>query len=205
MVHCYDAPMQIHSPGANASQPPRLKRKPFLTPIWLLGLAALSMIAFLGLDAWVWFTADTTTVIIVRHAEKAPGGGDDPSLTAAGEARAALLARMFGDGRMQGHIDAIYATATVRNRMTAAPLAASLGLAPSIVSTRDPAGLARRILREHEGGRVLVVGHADTIPALVGAFTGSKNLPPIADDEYGTMYIVTVPRVGRPNFLRLTY
>jgi hypothetical protein len=49
------------------------------------------------------------------------------------------------------------------------------------------------------------VGHADTMPALVASLTGAKNLPPIADDEYGTMYIVTVPRIGRADFLRITY
>lgn len=156
------------------------------------------------MQAWIWLTADSTTIIVVRHAEKM-SGGSDPSLAPAGEARAALLARMFGDGRAAGHIDAIYVTATARNQMTAGPLAASLGLTPSIVSMRDADGLARRILREHEGGRVLVVGHADTVPALVASLTGSKNLPPIADGEYGTMYVVTVPRVGRADFLRLTY
>jgi len=204
MDHWYDDPMELHPASNVAMSPPRLKRRPFLTPIWLSGLAVLFIASLLATGAWIWFAANSTTIIVVRHAEKMPTGGDPP-LAPAGEARAALLARMFGDARAPGHIDAIYVTAAARNRMTAAPLAASLGLTPSVVATEDASVLARRILREHQGERVLVVGRADIVPALVASFTGWKDLPQIADDEYGTMYVVTVPRIGRPHFLRLTY
>jgi len=197
--------MEVHRESPRSAHPARLRRSPFLTPIWLSVLGVLLMLGFLGLEAWVWVTADSTMIIVVRHAEKAPGDARDPPLAPAGEARAASLVRIFGNAREPGHIEAIYVTDTVRNRTTAAPLAASLGLTPSVVSMKDAAGFARRILREHEGGRVLVVGHADTMPALVASLTGAKNLPPIADDEYGTMYVVTVPRIGRADFLRLTY
>jgi broad specificity phosphatase PhoE len=144
-------------------------------------------------------------IIVVRHAEKALDAGEDPPLTPAGEARAQLLARMFGDGRAPGHIDAIYVSPALRNRLTAAPLAAKLGLQPVVALQRDAGALARRILREHSGGRVLVVGHADTVPELVASLTGAKSLPPIADADYGTLYVVTVPRIGRADFLRLSY
>ena len=69
----------------------------------------------------------------------------------------------------------------------------------------DVAGLARRVVREHGGGRVLIVGHSDTVPAIVAALTGSTKIPEIGEDEYGTMYIVTVPRIGHAIFLRLNY
>jgi 2,3-bisphosphoglycerate-dependent phosphoglycerate mutase len=183
----------------------RLQHRPFLTPIWLFALGALLIMSFLSFEAWIWATADSTTIIVVRHAEKVTDGGGDPPLTPAGEARAELLARMFGDGRAPGHIDAIYVSPTLRNRMTAAPLAARLGLTLIVSPPRDAAGLARRMLREHEGGRILVVGHSDTVPEIVGSLIGAKHLPQIADDEYGTMYVVTVPRIGRADFLRLTY
>jgi len=196
--------MDTHPAGARIVHPARMMRRPFLTPIWMSVFGLLLIFGFLSFEAWMWYVADSTTIIVVRHAEKQAGGADPP-LAPAGEARAALLARMFGDAAAPGHINAIYVTDTTRNRMTAAPLAASLGLAPTVISTTDIGGLARRILREHEGGRVLVVGHADTIPALVASLAGTKNLPPIAAEEYGTMYIVTVPRVGRADFLRLNY
>jgi broad specificity phosphatase PhoE len=183
----------------------QLRRRPFLTPIWLTALSALVVLCFLGFEAWIWFTADSTTIIVVRHAEKEPDAGADPPLSPAGLARSALLARMFGDGRAPGHIEAIFVPPTVRDRATAAPLAARLDLEPTVVPLRDPRSLARRVLREHSGGRVLVVGHGDSMNALVAALTGAKNLPPIGDAEYGTLYIVTVPRIGRADFLRMSY
>jgi broad specificity phosphatase PhoE len=183
----------------------RLRRRPFLTPIWLTGLSALVVLCFLGFETWVWLTADSTTIIVVRHAEKELDAGGDPPLAPAGQARAELLARMFGDGQAPGHVEAIYVSPTVRNRMTAAPLAARLKLIPVVTSAPDPRGLARRVLHEHSGGRVLVVSHRDTVTDFVAALTGAKNLPPIGDAEYGTMYIVTVPKIGRADFLRLQY
>ena len=73
------------------------------------------------------------------------------------------------------------------------------------VAADDPRALARRVLQEHPGGRILVVGHVDTMPAVVAALSGAKDIPPIGAEEYGTMYIVTVPRIGQANVLRLNY
>ncbi len=182
----------------------RLQHRPFLTPLWLLALAALTSAVVLGFAAWVVATADSTTIVVVRHAEKVEDAGADPPLTAAGEARAALLASMFGDARQPGHVDAIYVSPALRNRLTAAPLAARLALTPTVAPADDPRALVRRVLREHPGGRILVVGHGDTVPEIVAALTG-QSIPPVGKEEYGTMYIVTVPRIGHANFLRLNY
>ena len=198
----------------------RLQRRPFLMPIWLGALAAAVVLSF---ASWLWGRADSTTVILIRHAEQetgagvatpgvaTPGGdppggdppGGDPPLSAAGQARAALLAHMFADPG-PGRINAIYVTAPLRNRMTAAPLAAALGITPAVVAG-DPRDLARRALREHSGGRILIVGHADTMPQIVATLAGVAGVPPIGPLEYGTMYIVTVPRLGRANLLRVDY
>jgi len=177
-------------------------------PVWLSAVAAamvFSFAVFLVLAAWMWGTADATTVIVIRHAEKELGAVADPPLTPAGQARAESLVRMFGDGKTVGHIDAIYVSPALRNRLTAAPLAARLGLDAIVAPADDPAGLARRVLREHGGGRVLIVGHSDTVPAIVEALDRNAKIPPLDDDEYGTMYIVTVPRIGHANFLRVHY
>jgi broad specificity phosphatase PhoE len=186
------------------------QRRPFLMPLWLTAVAVamvFSFAIFLVFAAWTWATADATTVIVIRHAERdrGAGAGADPPLTPAGEARAELLAQMFGDAKAEGHIDAIYVSPALRNRLTAAPLAARLGVSADVAPADDARGLARRALREHSGGRVLIVGHSDTVPAIVAALTGSTNIPEIGEDEYGTMYIVTVPRIGHAIFLRLNY
>jgi broad specificity phosphatase PhoE len=188
--------------------PANLQHRPFLAPI---GLAALTaMIAVLILIVVAWFlvtsiTSESTTIIVVRHAEKILDGNPDPALTAQGQERADLLARMFGDSRLKDHVDAIYVSPTLRSRLTAAPLAARLGFTPTVVSQDDPRALARRMLHEHSGGRILVVGHADTVPAIVAALSGAKDVPAIGAAEYGTVYIVTVPRIGRASLLTVSY
>jgi broad specificity phosphatase PhoE len=179
-----------------------LRRKPFLTPIWLTALGAFVAGIF---AIWLWGTATSTTVVLIRHAEKQLSGGEDPALSEAGEARAAQLARMFGSHAPFGRLDAIYVTPTRRSQETAGPLAARLKIAVTVGPENDPKLLARRILREHQGGHVLVVGHSNTIPQIVEALSGVGTLPPIEDEEYGTMYIVTVPRIGRASMLRLSY
>jgi broad specificity phosphatase PhoE len=182
------------------------QRRPFLTPIWLTALAAFVAFSLTVFAAWVWGTADSTTVIVIRHAERdSSASATDPPLSPAGEARAALLARMFGDAKALGHVDAIYVSPALRDRLTAAPLAARLGLTATVAPADDPRGLAHRAVREHAGGRVLIVGHSDTIPAIVAALSHIPKIPEIGDQEYGNMYIITVPRIGHANLLRLNY
>lgn len=182
----------------------RLQRRPFLMPIWLMALTALATLVVLLDAGWLWFTADSTVVVVVRHAEKIVGAGEDPPLSEAGEARAALLARMFGDAQRAGRIDAIYAQPDQRSRLTAAPLAARLGLTVMDAPAGDPRRLARRVLSEHPGGRILIVGHSDTVAAIAAALSGA-GIPPLDGADYGTLYIVTVPRFGHANFLRIAY
>jgi broad specificity phosphatase PhoE len=186
--------------------PVSFQRRPFLTPIWLTAIAAAVAFFLMVFVIWVWGTAGSTTVIVIRHAEKDLSVGIvDPPLSPAGESRAALLARMFGDAKVLGHVGAIYVSPASRSRLTAAPLAARLGINATVAPAEDPWGLARRALREHAGGRVLIVGHADTVPRIVAALSDNPKIPEIGDQEYGTMYIVTVPRIGRANLLRLNY
>ena len=116
----------------------RLQRGPFLMPIWLLGTTALAGALVMIFAGWVWLTADSTTIIVIRHAEQVQDGSKDPPLTPAGKARAELLARLFGDARLPGHIDAIYVLPELRCRQTAASLADRLGVAPAVVSDGDP-------------------------------------------------------------------
>ena len=179
-----------------------LKRRPFLTPIWLTVIAGALVVS---LAAWFWISLDATTVIVIRHAEKLLDGSADPPLAAAGEARAALLANLFGDPKSPGHLDSIYVSPTLRSRLTAMPLATRLGLTPRVAAQDDPHALVGRVLRDNPGGRALIVGHSDTVPAIVAALSGRKDIPAIGADEFGTMYIVTVPRLGPAILLRLSY
>jgi broad specificity phosphatase PhoE len=187
------------------SERARLQHRPFLIPLWLTAIAALAIFTVAALSIWVWFTANSTTVIVIRHAEKDTVNATDPALSATGEARAALLAGMYGSTPGIGRLDAIYVSDTLRSRMTAAPLAARLGLVPIVDGADDARGLARRVLRENSGKRVMIIGHVNTVPEVVAALSGRSDVPKIDEHDFGSMYIVTVPRIGHANLVRLSY
>lgn len=136
--------------------------------------------------------ANAQMVIVVRHAERADDGASpgtsmtaspDPELSAAGKARAQKLAAMLGDAG----ITAIFTTEYRRTKDTGAPLAAKTGVAAEVVLARDAAALIAKI-KSHKTGAVLVVGHSNTVPAVVKALGGS--IVTMADDEYDSMYFV---------------
>jgi len=180
-----------------------LRRRPLLTPVWLTAIAAL---AVLSMSAWFWSSLSTTTVVVLRHAEKELGTIDDPPLSQAGEQRAQLLARMFGDREGPGRIAAIFASDTRRAQLTVAPLAARLGIDVSAMKdAKDVEGLARTIRTSHRGQKVLVVGHSNTVPDIVHALSRDSRVPAMPEDEYSTIYIVTVPTLSPAAVLKLTY
>lgn len=179
------------------------RRRPFLAPIGLLGFAGVAVLA--AAFAY-WNSATTTTVVLIRHAEKQLGAISDAPLSPPGEVRAAHLAQMFGDAANIGRIQKVYVTDTRRTQQTAAGVAQRLGLSPQVVAGKiDPRSFAKRLLHENRGGRVLVVGHSNTVPELVAALAGQDDVPPMADEEFDTMYVVTVPTIGRASVLRIKY
>src|SRR5262249_9437794 len=100
---------------------------------------------------------------------------------------------------------AVYVTNARRSQQTAAPLAARLGVRPSVLpATTSADSVASQVLREHRGGRALIVAHSNTVPEIVKALSG-EDVPPIADDEYANVSVVRVPTFGRANVLRLKY
>lgn len=143
-----------------------------------------------------------TTVILVRHAEKAVQR-DDPPLAREGEERARRLAYALGGL----DVDAIYSTPTTRTRQTAKPLADRLGLA--IVDDLDyspeyAAKMATRIRAEHAGHVVVVVGHSNTTPEVARAL-GVESVPDIPDSDYDNLYVVTFSKSTRPRLLALRF
>lgn len=140
-----------------------------------------------------------TTILVVRHAEK-PGQAD--SLSAAGYARAETLAHVAG----RANVKAIYRTDTARNRLTAAPLAAALGIVPVVYAAKDFDALVARIFAEHEGQTVLVVGHSNTVAKIVAAL-GGPVFDDLAENEFDKLFIVnTQPcRRGPATLIELEY
>jgi broad specificity phosphatase PhoE len=138
--------------------------------------------------------AAQSTVFIVRHAEKAQG--DDPDLSEAGRARAESLANLLKDAG----ISAIYTSEVKRTKQTAAPLAKTLHLEPTILAAKDRDILVTKI--KDSSGNVLVVGHSNTIPDLIKSL-GITTPVTIADNDYDNLFVLILEE--KPRLLRLHY
>ena len=150
--------------------------------------------------SWFLNSQSTTTVILVRHAEKLIVNGDDPTLSQEGKLRAYTLAHVAG----KSGVAAIYASQFKRTQATARPLAEQLDLEVQTVDAGEPDELYSEVMGRHRGEVVLVVGHSNTIPDLVRLF-GGEEIPEISEDEYANLYVVTIPWFGKRKILRLAY
>ena len=155
--------------------------------------------------AWFFESQATTTVILVRHAEKATLPLDDPGLSEAGQRRAAELARQLVDADVVAGVDAIYSTSFRRTEETVQPVATALGLPITSYDESNTETIIDEIVREHKGKIVLVVCHSNTVPALIGNMGASKKVPLINDNEYDNIYIVSIPWFGKTKTIRLRY
>jgi broad specificity phosphatase PhoE len=169
-------------------------------------MAPLALGAILSLAAFLPFPSrggGATTVILVRHAEKALTPGDDPVLDSIGQRRARALARAL----LHTKVDAILVTQYQRTRLTAEPVALASGVTPRVVDTR--AGGAAHAMavadaaRAEVGKTVLVVGHSNTIPAIVRALGGSAEA--MADGDYDDLYVVIIPSSGAARTIHARY
>jgi broad specificity phosphatase PhoE len=142
----------------------------------------------------------TRTVILVRHAERA--GGNDPSvgITEAGRCRATVLAGMLSDGKVRS----IYTSELARTQQTAEPLARRLSIKPEVVPAKDIDALVAKLRARTEEGTVLVVGHSNTIPAIVERLSGETE-PAIGEGEYDRMFVVTLIGSNQASVVVLRY
>ncbi len=156
--------------------------------------------------AWFFESQATTTMIFVRHAERAGPSAEDPGLTPAGQRRAAELARQLVDADVVAGIDAIYSTPFRRTKDTAQPIAEKLNLPINIYDpTGDDEAVVDQMVKDHKGKIILIVGHSNTLPTLIAALGASKKVPPIAEMEYDNIYIISIPWFGKTKTIRLRF
>ena len=155
--------------------------------------------------AWFFESQVTTTVIFVRHAEKALAPADDPGLSAAGKRRAAELARQLVDADVVAGVDVIYSTPFRRTEETVQPVATALDIPITSYDAANTETIMDEIVKAHKGKIVLVVGHSNTVPALIGNMGASKKVPEIDENEYDNIYVVSIPWFGKTKTIRLRY
>jgi|ERR1700720_2732766 broad specificity phosphatase PhoE len=161
------------------------------------GAAVLFLAAFL----WPAVSRAQRVVIVVRHAEKV--SESDERLSEAGRARAARLAALLKDAG----VTAIYSTDTERAKDTAQPLAVAAKLPVQVYDLGAGKKMDARPfiaqLRQHVDDVVLVVGHSNTVPALLEAL-GCPGKVSLAQGDYDNLFVV-VPTGRRATLVRLKY
>ena len=160
----------------------------------LFPLAATVLLAAVPVSAQV------TTVLVVRHAEKMAVGGSDPHLSRAGRFRAQDLAHAAG----ASGVTAIYATNFLRTQETVAPLAAALNLTPIVMDAGLTEQLVEEIQTNRRGQTVLVCGHSNTVPAIVEGLSGVV-IEPIPENRYDGLYVVTLKQDESGRATRVRY
>jgi phosphohistidine phosphatase SixA len=141
-------------------------------------------------------------VFLVRHTER-EWEGEDPPLTAAGQARAQALAATLRDAG----VTAIITTQWRRTGDTVKPLAALLKITPEVVPVYEGKSLeyireVAAAVRRHKDETVLVVGHI-TVTRVIAAL-GGPDLPTICENVFSDLFLYT-PAAGEEGLIRLRY
>ncbi len=139
--------------------------------------------------------AQPSTVILVRHAERATEPRSDPLLTPEGQQRALDLAAALAGA----NVSSIITTHLQRTQLTAKPLGDAIGQSPIVVragGTGHADSVASAVMRRPAGEVVLVVGHSNTVPAIIAALGGPK-MPDLCEGQYSNLYVMEL-KPGSP-------
>lgn len=152
----------------------------------------------------------TTTVIMIRHAERAKEHGES-ALTPEGRQRAKALIDAIGDKE----ITAIYSPDRGRNRETVQPLSTHLGVTLTLIpearlsNTRRFADeFVQEVLTIHAGGMVVWVGNKSPVGIWGGNLKeiyrrlGGTGDPP---EKYDDLFVIEVPDQGAVRVKKTTY
>lgn len=144
-----------------------------------------------------------TVVILVRHAEKADASADPP-LSAAGRARAELLARSLRDAG----VDTVYYSDRKRTKETAEVAMAGWETRPGTIreyaATSKAEDLARMLREEKPGSTILCVSHSNVIAPLLLSLGGWEQ-PPLSEAEFEWMFIIRLRAGGGGSLVRAGY
>jgi 2,3-bisphosphoglycerate-dependent phosphoglycerate mutase len=128
----------------------------------------------------------TTTIYLIRHAEKADTT-KDPDLSEAGKERVNQWLPYFTEKFL---LDAIYTTPYKRTQQTAQIIADATGV--KLFGYEADKMNIKQLAGTYNGRSVLVVGHSNTIPGYINELMPQKKLKDIPETEFGNLYIITI-------------
>ena len=146
----------------------------------MIRIFAALLLILMGAAACVSAPASSPQAIyVMRHLQK--GAGEDPPLSAEGKANAQRLIPILRANPPK----AIFVSPTRRARETAEPLAAALGITMTSYDPRNAAALIETVAAEKRS--LLIVGHSNTVPDIIGRL-GAAAPPPLSDEDYGGIW-----------------
>ena len=148
--------------------------------------------------------AQTTTIILLRHAEKDTSAGStamkaDPPLSKTGEIRAVNLPEVLKAYTP----DIIYATNYIRTKASVTPLAQKFNKEIQLYDPRNLPALEEQI-RQMKGKTIIVAGHSNTTPALVNLLIKENRYANLDESVYTKLWIVTLTD-GKAEVKEITY
>ncbi len=149
--------------------------------------------------------SQTTTYILIRHAEKdtTVKGSKimqaDPPLSKEGDARAKRLIKIL----KKYDIDSIYSTNFIRTKSTVAPIAAKYKLETKIYEPKLLKLFSEQLLTI-QNKTILIVGHSNTTPTLANFLLKADKFKPWDDSVYNKLLIVTIKN-GKADVIERVY
>lgn len=144
--------------------------------------------------------SESTTFILVRHAEKM-SDSEDPGLTKEGGMRAEKLYNML----MMEELAAIYSTDYHRTKETVKILSEEFDLPVTIYDPIPDTEETERWIEMYRGKTVLISGHSNTIPGIANQLLARNHFEKdFNESDYSNLIIITVNSAGR-TLLHLRY
>ncbi len=133
----------------------------------------------------------TLKVWVVRHAEKLTDNPKDrdPQLSPIGMERAEALKKYLGGER----IDSIFSTNYKRTKLTGFPLADKIGINIKTYTPEGQKTLAKQLLANAVGKKILIIGHSNTVLEIIESFGGVRPIKELIEEsDYDYIFALTI-------------
>ncbi|MFN7117948.1 MAG: phosphoglycerate mutase family protein [Saprospiraceae bacterium] len=194
-----------NSPKVTANTNPAVDNTVELLKDTLVQIADRQLLFAKGNSKTLPFSDDaaTTTLILVRHAEKASGGEDpdDPDLTPAGVQRAERLADILQDFPLDG----VYTNYFERTTKTAQPSAYQAQVDIQFYDHEKAADFIIQLAARELGKNFLIVGRANTVPQMLNRLLGEARFKDINEADYSNIYVVSIGKNGEIKVTRALF
>lgn len=133
----------------------------------------------------------TLKVWVVRHAEKLTDDPKerDPHLSTIGLERAEALKKYLGGER----IDSIFSTNYKRTKLTGFPLADKIGINIKTYNPNGQKALAKQLIANAAGKKVLIIGHSNSVLEIIEAFGGERPIKELVEEsDYDYIFAITI-------------